>query len=676
MRSQTIRLTQKDFPIFGKAFSLVNISFLVINENMELEYINDTAKKKLKINWSSTDRKSFFQLWELANLTPILTKKGDLIPNKVLQVGSYSIQWQKTVAIVNEKHYILLMDKDVATTSHLFEEIGAAIYGEIGYAPKNKISVKEYIQELTNYYTSVIDKIPCYVYWKNTSFEYMGCNEMAAKFFGFKSTSDIIGKNDFDLFQDPDFAKNYQEQDKQVFSTGEPILKMPSDLKDRNGMVTNTLVSKVPITNLSGSIVGLVGITVDVTELTKAKEAAEAANQAKTAFIANMSHDIRTPLTGVIGMSELLENTVKDPEQKEEAHMLHDSGEELLNMLNDILDDVHAGFMDKEDIRIETFDLYQCIEDLVKLERPTTVMKHLELIVHIGKSVPRYIQSDRKKIHRVLLNLLGNAIKFTPKGQITIQVACLEVSGKNIHLQFKVSDTGIGIPTSLQEKVFERFFRISPSYKGIYKGHGLGLHIAQSYVNLLGGHIALISEEGKGTTFYFDIPCQTGTQKKIKTNKLTNSSKKIDSSLPTSSNSQLTPKLSSKTEENSPYVLLVEDNNIALKVLELILSNEGYRFKSASNGEEALALIQTESFDLVITDLGLPGISGCELSVKIREWEKKHSKKPLPVIGLTGHTKDSSEKGCLASGMNNVFTKPVTPELIRNIINKYLLGEK
>lgn len=150
------------------------------------------------------------------------------------------------------------------------------------------------------------------------------------------------------------------------------------------------------------------------------------------------------------------------------------------------------------------------IENLIKLESPTTTVKHLELNYHIDVNVPRYLVCDRKKIHRILLNLLGNAIKFTESGQISIQVKCLERTPSNVHLQFGVSDTGIGIPIELQDKVFDRFFRVNPSYKGVYKGHGLGLHIAHAYVSLLGGHITLESKENVGTTFYFDLNCKIG----------------------------------------------------------------------------------------------------------------------------------------------------------------------
>lgn len=666
-----ICLTKNDFPIFGQALSLVDVSLLILNQNMELEYINDVAHKKLNIQLLPTLKKqNFFQLWEQSNFSPILNPQGNIIPNILLHVGEHSLYWEKTNALVAQQNYIFLMGKAANTSSTFLKKMGKAIHSEIGYEPQNKSSVHEYLQEMTNYYMSVINKIPCYVYWKNLDSEYLGCNKLAAQYFGFKLTTDIIGKNDFDLFQDTYFAKSYQEQDNQVFSTGNPILNIPSDLQDHEGNITNTLVSKVPITNLAGTIIGLVGITVDVTELTRAKEEAEAANLAKTEFIANMSHDIRTPLTGVIGLSKELEESLENPLQKEQARMLHESGKELLCMLNGILDDVRAGYMNQDDIHLDIFDLHQCIDDLVKLERPTTVMKHLELIVDIDSSVPQYILSDRKKIHRILLNLLGNAIKFTSMGSVTIEVNCLESSEQKLRLHFKVTDTGIGIPKEEQEKIFDCFVRATPSYQGLYKGYGLGLHIAQSYIHLLGGQINLVSEEGKGTTIYFDIPYESASSELLKKNKTT--APKGQSSV---TKEQNTPISSLKSDQNSPYLLLVEDNNIALKVLELLVSKMGYDFKSAMTGENAFALIQSEAFDLVITDIGLPGISGIELTRKIREWEKVHSKNLIPIIGITGHAKDMAERECTGAGMNQIFTKPATLELLESIVNQYVLSK-
>ena len=658
MGSKIIHLTTKDFPLLGNTFSLMNLSLLIINNNLELNYLNDVAKKKLNLNIHLHGKKcSFHALWAKANLTPILTEKGELIPNQIVHIGSLSLKWQKIVVKIDGQKAFLLIEKEISPLAQELEAIEETFKQEIGYLPQDKGSINAFINEMMHYYTSVIDKIPCYVYWKNSQFEYLGCNYLAAQFFGFSSVTDIIGKNDFDLFHNQQLAQKYRDQDIEILNTGNPLINMESDLQDAKGELYHTLVSKMPISDSQGTIIGLVGITIDVTELINAKEKAEASNQAKTAFIANMSHDIRTPLTGVIGLSEHLEQTVNRPDLKEEAHMLHDSGEELLSMLNNILDDVKAGALGEEDLRLDSFDIYQCIEELVRLERPATLLKQLGLEVSIDPEVPRFLISDRKKIHRILLNLLGNAIKFTSQGRIRIEVNCITQYKNKCHVQFKVIDTGVGIPQDLQDKVFDRFYRVSPSHKGQYKGHGLGLHIAQTYATLLGGTITLSSEEGKGTTVYFDIHCKKGQAEPVTKQILT------DESVLTSS---------VNSAETAPQVLLIEDNVVALKVLELMISQCGMRFKSSHNGEDALELFKHESFDLIITDIGLPGLGGYELASLIRQWEHAHSKSSIPIIGLTGHAQDSLDQQALDYGINELFTKPATHEIIQSIITKHI----
>ncbi|WP_173237483.1 ATP-binding protein [Legionella antarctica] len=270
--------------------------------------------------------------------------------------------------------------------------------------------------------------------------------------------------------------------------------------------------------------------------------------------------------------------------------------------------------------------------------------------------MPRYIISDRKKIQRVLLNLLGNSIKFTQKGYIAININCISDEGNQAHLQFSVADTGIGITKELQGKVFDRFFRVSPSYKGIYNGYGLGLSIAQSYVHLLGGNITLTSEEGRGTTFFFDIICKRATDDDI-----TRDKKNVLS-------------FQAKDREKIPHLLLIEDNLMALKVLETLVIKLGYTFKSATTGEEGLALAQSDAFDLIITDIGLPGMSGNDLAIKIRQWENDNNRMAQPIIGLTGHAKAVAYDECIASGMNDVFTKSGSSKLIEQLVNQYVLN--
>ncbi|QMT59178.1 ATP-binding protein [Legionella sp. PC997] len=517
-----------------------------------------------------------------------------------------------------------------------------------------------------DYLESIISEIPVSVYWMNRDYVYLGCSNSMAELFNLPSRHDIVGKTYADLY-DKKSAAFYKKSDKSVMENG-ISLSIEEPLYQPDGTKLVYLSNKVPLHGPDGTIIGMLGISTNITERKKmemdlklAKEAAEAADRAKTEFIANMGHDIRTPLTGVIGMAELLENALDNIEHKTEAHIIHESGEELLAMLNDILDDAKAGSFNDGRLHQKLFNLYECIDDLIKLERPTTTTKHLGLFVEIDKAIPQKIIGDRKKIQRILLNLLGNSIKFTQSGHITVKVQCVEQNNEMIKMKFSVSDTGIGIPQEFQDKVFDRFFRSTPSYKGVYKGHGLGLHIARTYVHLLGGQITLISKEGVGSTFQFDLQCQTATEKSISSL----SQKNEDNSTPSP-----TPKIN-KPPAPLPYCLLIEDNATALRVLESLVSKAGCRYLSATNGEDALDLIKSTHFDLIITDIGLPGISGTDFCSLVRSWEKEYNLDPHPIVGLTGHARDTAYKECIASGMNDVFTKPANAALIQKLIDTY-----
>ncbi|MGL6028205.1 MAG: ATP-binding protein, partial [Legionella sp.] len=535
-------------------------------------------------------------------------------------------------------------------------------YDEIQNKFEQVITEKEKIEDekktLAQYLQDIISTVPGSIYWKNKKGIYLGCNEFMAETAGL-SASDIIGKSDYELW--PEQAKRLRDNDLNVMRLGQPI-SVEEEVILPTGKKRYFIVAKMPLRDAQGKLNGIIGNSMEITNIKEIQGELELANNAKTEFIANMSHDIRTPLTGVIGLSELLEQSLDNPEHKEEAHLLHNSGEELLNMLNAILDTVQANKLDDHSVNERAFNLHQCIEDLVKLERPTTTLKHLGLNVDIGSDIPQCIVSDKTKIHRILLNLIGNAIKFTQSGHITISVSKLEENDNQLRLEFKVSDTGIGIAEEAQKKVFDKFFRATPSYKGIYKGNGLGLHIVQSYINLLKGHITLTSKEQVGTTFSFDIWCG----KDIKNTSVLEDQKSHFLPLNNNTHYSASPRI--------PLIhfLLIEDNPTALRVLESLISAMHYSFTSAPDAETALELFNSNHFDCIITDIGLPGISGIQLTSTIRELEQQLNRKKTLIIGLTGHAQQTARSECLACGMDDVINKPATIPIIKTSLDQLL----
>jgi two-component system, OmpR family, aerobic respiration control sensor histidine kinase ArcB len=532
---------------------------------------------------------------------------------------------------------------------------------------QKKLSDRQ-LQQSIDYYEEILSLMPGHVYWLDKNNVYLGCNNIQAAHAELSSRHEIIGKTNNHMPW-KDQASELDKVNIEVMESKIPASKIEYAKMDNENKIF--LSHKVPLLNKKNESIGLLGISIDITELKKTEEqlkiavdAAKAANQAKTQFIANMSHDIRTPLTGVVSLSRLLEQTLSDPVQKQYAHWLSESGDQLMNMLNGILDVVSADHMNEHDTHQEPFDLQHMLHSIVQLERPTIEMKGLNLLTHIDDRIPRVLISDPTKIHRILLNLLGNAIKFTTEGSIEIGVSLLTQTQDTVTLNCHITDTGIGIPFELQDKVFERFFRVTPSYKGIYSGHGLGLHIAQSYAHLLGSNILLSSEPNVGTTFYFELTLKIGDETSFPLHD--DDASQYEHTIV---NKDTTIKKNMDT--HAPTVLLVEDNTIALKMLECFVSQMGLNFVSAVDGESALQLATERSFDLIITDLGLPALSGIEWTRKFRLFEIEHHRMNVPIIGVTAHADDAIKNECLDAGMNEILIKPMTASRLNKINDTY-----
>ncbi|MDP1604624.1 MAG: ATP-binding protein [Legionella sp.] len=515
--------------------------------------------------------------------------------------------------------------------------------------------------------------VPGNFYWKNSKAQYLGCNNTLLETLGLDSMIDIIGKTDQDLW--PDQADKLRENDQRVIQTGETLFLEEKvtmkDLGDRHFTVI-----KMPLLDEDGAIIGILGNSLDITELKNtqvklqiAMEQAEAANRAKTEFIANMGHDIRTPLTGIIGFSHYLEDHIQDLEGKSCARQIHESGEQLLGLLNGVLDMITADSTNENNVVWESFDLHDLVHDVLKLELPAVKAHHLTIETHLDKNIPHYVIGDKMKLHRILLNLAGNAIKFTEEGHIELNASLLSKMEDTVTIEFEVKDTGIGIPDELQDKVFDRFFKISASHKGLYTGNGIGLHIAQKYVELLGGQLSLKSKEGVGTSFFFTLKMKSGTKESV-IQPNTSLVNPMVSQLSARQHSEL-PQIINTLHPNQLRVLLVEDNPAALKVLQMMVKPYSTEIHTAGDAESAFLLVQHQAFDLIISDIGLPKKNGDELAKDIRALEAEHHRTPCIIVGLTGHTLDDITQACLNAGMNEVYRKPMTAKPLKNLMERF-----
>ncbi|RUR20710.1 PAS domain-containing hybrid sensor histidine kinase/response regulator [Legionella sp. km535] len=432
-----------------------------------------------------------------------------------------------------------------------------------------------------------------------------------------------------------------------------------------NGEVRWIKDSGFPLIDDEGVCYGVTGVAIDVTDEYKstaklkiARDTAEAANRAKDEFIRNMSHDIRTPLSGIIGMSSILEKEAQTLEEKELAHMVNISGERLLTLLNSVLDVIASGSQSENKVDKSLVCIQNLIHNIVELELPSIKLKNLGLLVTLADDLPELIETDAVKIHRILLNLLSNAVKFTEQGYIEIGA---KLGNKNKTMQWVdlfIKDSGAGITEKDQKNMFKKFYRGTSSYQGIYSGHGVGLYIVKKYIQLLKGKITVESKPNEGAIFKISIPVKVIQQKSATSNS------------PTLSISEDTTFYESAS---ALQVLLIEDNAIALKTAENILNSMGIGFQSAPNGAKAIELFSKEEFQLVLSDIGLPDISGIHLARHFRFMEKTLEKQPIPIIGLTAHSEQETRQEALQAGMNLVLNKPIRPEQVTDLIKKYNL---
>lgn len=386
-------------------------------------------------------------------------------------------------------------------------------------------------------------------------------------------------------------------------------------------------------------------------EAETARKEAEKANQARGDFLANMSHELRTPMNGIIGLSDVLSESVLREDHAEMIEAINGSARNLLVLLNDLLDfaKIEAG-----EVRIEniTFDLIGSITKIDRIHNKLIDKNNLKFECVIDEGVPSYIISDPLRLQQILNNLIGNALKFTKEGLVSVRVDVPERSGNNVLIRIAVRDTGIGIPKEKQGAIFSKFQQVDTSTARKYGGTGLGLAITRDLARLLGGDVSLQSEEGKGSTFTLTFPAEV-------------------TDAPAQDRQNATGPIKGVNLEAK--ILIVDDHPVNLLYMRQALGKMGFTaFDEAKSGAQALSLFAENAYDLILLDCQMPEMSGFEVAQEIRR--QSALRQPV-IISVTADAMRGAEKKCKDSGMDDYISKPIDKEKLYTILQKWLPGD-
>ena len=543
----------------------------------------------------------------------------------------------------------------------------------------NRVKNEEEIRKLA----SLVENTDDAIIGKDLEGVITSWNLGAEKIYGYKR-EEVLGKH-ISVIIPEDKINDFCEIMKKN-KNGEKIKGFESKRKKKNGELIDVSITVSPIYNLAGKLIGASNITRDVTEnkkveeelrekyeeisslyeeliaieeelrsnyqvLEEAKGEADKANQAKSEFLANISHEIRTHMNGIIGVIDLLKVTKLNKNQKEYLEMLSYSSRVLLGILNTILDisKIEAG---KFELAVKPFDIKRTLNRITKELSLACNNKNLEASYYIDPYINFNLIGDEIRLNQVLINLVNNAIKFTKSGQIVFKVIKVESTNNKLILEFSVQDTGIGIKEEFKNDIFKRFVQQDMTSTKKYDGTGLGLAISRDIAKLMKGDIWFDSVENKGSTFYFTAEFLMDYTKNYKETSCDLQDNKI---------------IINKTKK----ILIVEDNEINMKIVCAMVEKLGYEFEGAYDGREALEKLKDNSFDLILMDIQMPELNGYDATKIIRANEIK-TMVHIYIIAMTAYSMNGDKERCIEIGMDDYISKPFDIDTLKSTILKYI----
>jgi PAS domain S-box-containing protein len=574
---------------------------------------------------------------------------GDLRAISILPVKCR----EKVTAVLNlASHTIDEIPVGIRNTLEaIAAQVGEAI--EKLKAEEDRKQAEEDLRLSKEYLNKIINAIGDPIVVKDRQHRFILINDAGCSLIG-HYREEILGRTDHDFFP-KEQVDIFWEKDEEVFRTGMENVN-EEQITDALGTIRTIITKKTLYIDGTGNEF-IVGIIRDITdrkraeeELKKAKKNAESAARAKSEFLANMSHEIRTPMNAVIGLTELLQKTDLNREQRDYIEIIRSSGDSLLSVINNILDfsKIDSGIIELE---AQPLDLKDCVEDSLDLVATEASKKGLNLAYIIDTSSPGIIMGDPVRLRQILINLLSNAVKFTDRGEVMIAVSGRKLEGSDHEVHFAIRDTGIGIPEDKIGHLFKLFSQVDASTTRRYGGTGLGLAISKRLVEIMGGKIWAESEVGKGSTFYFTIIAEATTIK------------------PASSRTNaLQPQTDLKSSQPPILrILLAEDNPVNQKVALQMLRKIGYDADVAANGLEVLQALERQPYDIILMDVQMPEMDGLEAAKNIRErWHNN-----LKIIAITAYALEGDRDRCINVGMDDYISKPIQIDELQSKLIKW-----